>query len=97
MDDHIDQSQEQVREVGPSSREDALTSLDMLGGPELEYFALARLERFAALLAEPQVREVPSWHRLTRHAVAAAYRDCLALGLKDEASVVIEVAFAERV
>src|SRR5437762_12937563 len=97
MDDGIEVGQERLGEGGQRSAEDALTSVGPLGGPELEYFLLARLERFAALLAEPQVREVPIWHRLTRHAVAAAYRECLTFGLKDEASVIIEVAFAERV
>jgi hypothetical protein len=72
------------------------TGLEPMDGPELEYFTLARLERFAGLLADPRVREVPVWHRLVRHAVAAAYLDCRALSLQDEASVIIEEAFAQR-
>jgi hypothetical protein len=58
---------------------------------------LARLERFATLLADPTVRELPAWHRLARHAVAAAYRDCADVGLKEQASAIVEEAFVERV
>ena len=97
MDDENVQSWEQVGEAGERRDDRTLTSVEPLGGPELEYFLLARLARFAALLADPQVREIPIWHRLTRHALAAAYRDCLAFALKDEASVIIEEAFADRV
>ena len=71
-----------VVEYGRDGETAALASLGPLGNPEMERVALARVERFATLLADPLVRDVPAWHRLTRHALAAAYRDCAALSLK---------------
>ena len=63
-----------------------------ISGPELEYLLLARLERFTGLLADPAVRAVPAWRRLAQHAAAVAFRDCLALGLRDEARVIVSEA-----
>ena len=97
MDGEMDYGQEQTGQAGESVEAGSLTSVEPLGRPELERLALSRLERFATLLADPMVRDVPAWHRLTRHALAAAYRDCASLALKEQASAIIEVAFAERV
>ena len=97
MDEQSRHGQTQPGEDRRGPDEGARPSIEPLGAPELERFALARLERFATLLADPQVRDVPVWHRLTRHALAVAYRDCVALALKEQASAIIEEAFAERV
>jgi hypothetical protein len=58
--------------------------------PELRVFMLGRLERFAALAASPTVAELGSVHRLARHAVLSAYRDCAALGLAEDATAVLD-------
>jgi hypothetical protein len=63
-----------------------------LSGPELEYFVLARLERFASRLADARIQEVRAWDQLARHATAVAYWDCVALGLRDEALVILDEA-----
>ena len=63
-----------------------------ISGPELEYLLLARLERFAALLVDPAVRAVPARCRLAQHAAGVAFRDCMALGLGDEARVIVSEA-----
>jgi hypothetical protein len=72
--------------------ENASTGFKGLSGPELEYFLLARLERFASCLAEQHTQEIPAWHTLARHATAVAYRDCLTFGLADEAAVILREA-----
>jgi hypothetical protein len=64
-------------------------NIGTLSGPELEYFVLARLERMARRLADPSVEAIPAWHALMQHAVSVAYRDCAALGLDDEAAVIV--------
>ena len=66
-----------------------------IGGPELEYLVLARLERFATRLADPRVREIPAWERLAQHATSVAIGDCLALGLGDEMLVILEDALGD--
>ncbi len=58
--------------------------------PELRVFMLRRLERFAALAASPTVAEVGSVQRLARHAVLSAYRDCVAYGLAEDATAVLD-------
>jgi hypothetical protein len=52
-------------------------------------FPLVRLRRFAALMADPGVRETPVWYQLARRAAAAAFADCLDLGLRDEALAIL--------
>jgi hypothetical protein len=64
-------------------------TIEALGASNLEFFLLARLERFATVLADPQTLNDPAWHRLARHAAAAGFTDCLALGLRDEALVIL--------
>jgi hypothetical protein len=71
---------------------DTTGPLEPIGGAELEYFLLTRLERFAALVSDPTVTSVPAWRRLARHATAVALQDCLALGLGDEARVIVSEA-----
>jgi hypothetical protein len=55
----------------------------------LEYLVLTRLERSAIQFADPRVRALPAWHSLARRAAAASYRECVALGLRDEASLLL--------
>jgi hypothetical protein len=69
-------------------------TIEALGASNLESFVLARLERFVGRMADPRVVEVPAWYRLARHAAAAAFGDCVALGLRDEALVILRAARA---
>jgi len=52
-------------------------------------FFLARLRRFGVLAMEASV---PAMQRLALHATATAYRDCVALGLRDAALRALEDA-----
>jgi hypothetical protein len=70
-------------------------ALGDLVGPDLEYFVLARLERFAIRLTEPRLREIPAWRRLAEHATSVTIEDCLALGLGAEALVILEDVFGD--
>jgi hypothetical protein len=70
-------------------------ALGELSGPELEFFALTRLERFAFRLADPSVQQIPVWRRLAQHATSLAIADCLALGLQEETLVILEDAFGD--
>jgi hypothetical protein len=63
-----------------------------LSGPELEFFALNRLQRFASRLGDQRLQEIPAWERLARHATSIAIADCLALGLGDEMLPILEEA-----
>jgi len=55
---------------------------------QLRLFSLARLDRFAVRARGADA--LPPWQRrLVRHAAFSAYRDCVALGLADEARQVI--------
>ena len=56
----------------------------------LRAFMLARLARFASLAASPDVDRIPSARELASHATLAAYRDCVALGLRPAATVLID-------
>jgi hypothetical protein len=60
----------------------------------MESFMLERLERFAGLAADPQVRATPGWDRLARRATLATFSDCVALGLRAEALVILRTARA---
>jgi hypothetical protein len=60
----------------------------------MESFMLARLERFAGLAADPRVRATPAWGRLARRAAAETFSDCVALGLRAEALVILRTARA---
>jgi hypothetical protein len=60
----------------------------------MESFILARLERFAGLAADPQVQATPAWDRLARRATMATFSDCIALGLRAEALVILRTARA---
>jgi hypothetical protein len=60
----------------------------------MEFFMLARLERFAGLAADPRVLESPARHRLARRATMATFSDCIALGLRAEALVILRNARA---
>jgi hypothetical protein len=71
---------------------DAARGPEPIAGPELEYLLLARPERFVARQADPAVRAVPARHRPAQHAARVALRDCAALGLGDEASVIVAEA-----
>jgi hypothetical protein len=71
---------------------DAIETIRPIGGPELEYLLLARLERFADLLADPVVRAIPACRRLAQHAASVALQDCTARGLADEARVILSEA-----
>ena len=57
---------------------------------DLNAFMLGRLERFSALAASASLRELPTVRRLARHAALSAYRDCVALGLTESASAVLQ-------
>jgi hypothetical protein len=70
-------------------------TLGVIAGPELEYFVLARLERFASQLADPRVRENPVLERLAMHATLLAVGDCLALGVGDEMVVILDDALRD--
>ena len=61
---------------------------------QMEWFMLARLERFARLAADPQVQEAPAWHHLARRATMATWSDCIALGLRTEALTILRNARA---
>jgi hypothetical protein len=52
-------------------------------------FFLARLERFAGLANSDKARDIPQWRRLARHATLSTYRDCEALGLRQEAKNIL--------
>ena len=64
-------------------------TIEALGATTLNGFVLARLERFAALAADPGVRAVPAWRRLADHALDGVLADCAALGLMDEAMAIL--------
>jgi hypothetical protein len=56
---------------------------------EVERFFLRRLERFARLAAQTDELPIPQWRRLARHATLSTYRDCEALGLRQEAKNIL--------
>jgi hypothetical protein len=65
---------------------------ERLGAPSesvLEYLVLSRLERAATQFADPRVEALPAWHALAGRAAAASLRECVALGLRDEASLLL--------
>ena len=62
----------------------------------LESFSLARLARFVALAADPAVQAVPTNIRLARRAAASAFVDCVELGRRDEALVILRVTFSDQ-
>ena len=74
--------------------ENAHETIGTIGGPDLEYFVLRRLERFAARLADPRLQTIPAWRRLAQRATAVAFWDCVALGLTDEADVILADAWS---
>lgn len=51
----------------------------------LKQFFLARLERSARLSNQIGVRDVPHLRRLTLHTTLSFYRDCVSLGIENEA------------
>jgi hypothetical protein len=57
-------------------------------------FMLARLERFAALAADPAPQDPPARRRLARRAALATFSDCVRLGLRDEAVLILRNARA---
>jgi hypothetical protein len=62
----------------------------------LARFYLRRLERFARLSRRPGSALLPERRRLVGHATLAAYRDCVALGLEQEARAVLAGASDRR-
>jgi hypothetical protein len=72
-----------------STVQPAPEGLDVPGESVLEYLALTRLERSATQFADPRVQALPAWHGLARRAAAASFRECVALGLRDEASLLL--------
>jgi hypothetical protein len=62
----------------------------------LSRFYLRRLERFARLSRRPDDAAVPEMRRLAGHAVLAAYRDCVALGLEREARAILDRVSGRR-
>jgi hypothetical protein len=67
--------------------EDVSKTVDVMGP-----FMLARLERFAGLAAESPALGTPARRRLARRAAMATFSDCVALGLRAEALVVLRTA-----
>jgi hypothetical protein len=63
-----------------------------LDAADLPHFALGRLRRFNRISSLTAKSATPSWQRLARHAVHVAYRDCLALGLREQAEAVLHHA-----
>jgi hypothetical protein len=59
---------------------------------EWRRLCLKRLRRFARLANTPTVMLIPECRHLTRRSVLSAYRDCLELGMGDEARRVIAEA-----
>ena len=55
-------------------------------------FMLARLERFAGLAADPDLRGGPA--RLARRVTLSTFSDCVALGLRAEAVTILRTARA---
>ena len=56
---------------------------------DVQRFHLARLRRFAVVAVGETTRMVPALDHLARHATLSAYRDCLALGLEEQARAVL--------
>src|SRR5262245_1627540 len=55
----------------------------------LEYLVLGRLDRLVTHLSDPRVHALPAWHGLTQRAAAVSFQECVAVGLRDEASVIL--------
>lgn len=51
----------------------------------MERVALTRLRRFQRIANVADQSESPLWQRLARQAAEGAYRDCLLVGLREEA------------
>jgi len=72
-----------------STIQPAPTAVAIPGESVLEHLLLIRLERAATLLADPRVRALPAWRGLAERAAAASFRDCVAAGLRREASLIL--------
>ena len=72
-----------------STAQPAPARLGHPGESVLEFLALTRLERAATQFADPRVQALPAWHGLARRAAAASFRECVALGLREEASLLL--------
>ncbi|HEY3081484.1 MAG TPA: hypothetical protein VGM69_16460 [Chloroflexota bacterium] len=69
-----------------------MNQFGQINGTVLDCFYLGRLERFARLASRADGAVAAPWHHLARQATLAAYRDCLALGLGNEARRLIAAA-----
>jgi hypothetical protein len=76
--------------------DDVKELIEVYGPSRTAAFALARLERFAGLVSDPCVQEIPAWRHLARCAALSAFTDCRRLGLHDEALRVIRSACGEH-
>jgi hypothetical protein len=65
-------------------------------GPALRSLFLARLERCVRLAAAADQSEGRAWPGLARRATLSAYRDCVALGVEDEARDILGRALRQR-
>jgi hypothetical protein len=59
---------------------------------EWRRLCLRRLRRFAQLANTPAVLLLPELNHLSRASLLSAYRDCVQLGLQEEAAAVIAEA-----
>ena len=65
-------------------------------GPALRSLFLARLERVARLAAAADQPAGRAWPGLARRATLSTYRDCVALGVENEARDILGRALRER-
>jgi hypothetical protein len=72
-----------------STMQPAPDAVENPGESVLEHLLLIRLERAAARLADPRVQALPAWYGLAERAAAASFRDCVAVGLRREASLIL--------
>jgi hypothetical protein len=83
----------QPAEVAPPEPAPAPSpALPDLAALDLPRLALSRLARFVELADDPAVRLDLARHQLAQRAVFSAYRDCVALGLGDDARAIMRSA-----
>ena len=73
-----------------SMLQSAHASAESLSDTVLAQLLLSRLERAVSRLGDRQVMAVPAWHNLARLAAVESYQDCVALGLENEARMLVD-------
>lgn len=62
----------------------------------LGHFMLGRLHRFVGLVQAADNLGLKQWERLAKQATLSAYRDCVAIGLEEQARRIISDALQSQ-